>query len=234
MPKEPKEQKVKEPKPVKALKEKPPKEKKAKKPVVEKFRVEQTPVVKGALSRLGMYQKTKSTLILYASAETSASPEVVFQVWSEIEKWPQWQKPFVTTARWADKDNHEWEPGVKIELTYNYGGTLGKIVSKETVREVDKNLSVVWFKIDKGTKIFNAYPLATRSCYIWFFEPLLNGGTNIIQCQVLAGPRPFMARMTGTGKKLSAVFKDMVDNLIKAVERSPQAKPQSSDSNTPV
>jgi hypothetical protein len=226
--KAPKEKKVKEPKAPKVLKEKPVKEKKEKKPYVEKFRVDKTPVVKGALTRLGFYQKTASCLIIYATGETSASPETVFQVWSELEKWPQWQKPFITSAKWVEKDHQGWEIGNKIELTYNYGGSLGKIVSKETIREVDKNLSVVWFKIDKGSKIFNSYPLQTRTCYIWFFEPLLNGGTNIIQCQVLAGPRPFMAKITGAGKKLSKVFKETVDNLIKAVERAPQAKPSPS------
>jgi len=166
------------------------------------------PTIQGALVRLGMHAPSGSTVVVTASAKTKASPADVWRVWSEIEKWAIWSKPLHSSARWLEK--RSWVVGAQFEQVLNYGFPLGKSVSVETVKEVNPNQSVAWWKEAKGVK----------SCHIWFFEPLQEGGTQITKTEVFVGPALVLGKLSGAKKRWSELFQQSVNGLIKAVDRA--------------
>ena len=167
----------------------------------------ETPTVKGALGRLGMMHPNPATLMITASTTTKASPEAVWETWSQIEKWSGWGKPLIANARWLEGRN--WEVGTKIEVINLLGFPFGRTVSIDTIKEVNPGQSVSWWKTAKGIK----------SCHIWFFEPLREGGTRIVKTEVFVGLTIFVNKPV-VKKKWRALFQEAVDGLAKAVERN--------------
>jgi len=176
------------------------------------------PTIKGALGRLGMMGPNLATLMISASVKTKASPEAVWETWSQIEKWSSWGKPLVSSARWLE--GRVWEVGTKIEQINTWGFPFGRTVAIDTVKEVNPGQSVSWWKSAKGI----------RSCHIWFFEPLREGGTRIVKTEVFVGftillNKPFIKR------KWKALFQESVEGLAKAVERADARVPAGTASN---
>jgi len=167
----------------------------------------ETPTVKGALGRLGMMHPNPATLMVTASVKTKATPEAVWQTWSQIEKWSAWGAPLIGSARWLE--GREWEVGTKIEHINTWGFPFGRTVSIDTVREVNPGQSVSWWKSAKGIK----------SCHIWFFEPLREGGTRITKTEVFVG-FTIMLNKPVIKKKWQGLFQQAVEGLARAVERN--------------
>lgn len=170
------------------------------------------PTVKGALGRLEMIKPNASTLVIHTSAETDLSPEEIWKVWSDLERWPTWCKPLVSSTRWLEK--RDWEVGAKFEQTLHLGFPNGKKVSVETVREVNENQSVTWWKNEAGVK----------SCHIWFFMPLQNGGTRVYNTEIQVGYQVLLYKIFVKGGWTSA-FQQCVDNLIKTAQREHNQAP---------
>ena len=169
--------------------------------------VTEDPTIKGALGRIGMQRPTPSTLVVVATADTSLSPEAVWEVWSKIDEWPRWGKPLMQGARWLE--GRTWEVGSKFEQTRALGAPIGRQVTVETVREVNPGQSVAWWD---GTGPF-------RTCHLWFFEPLPSGGTRIHKTEVFLGFlmllfKPILRR------GLTHQFEEVVQGLVKHAERS--------------
>src|SRR4029077_2734052 len=97
------------------------------------------PTIKGALGRLGMVGPNLATLMISASVKTKASPEAVWETWSQIEKWSNWGKPLISSARWLE--GREWEVGTKIEQINTWGFPFGRTVAIDTVKEVNPGQS---------------------------------------------------------------------------------------------
>lgn len=166
------------------------------------------PTVRGALGRLGLRQPTPSTMVVTASRQTSLSPEVIWKAWSNLEAWPRWSKPILQSARWLE--GRTWEVGSKFEQTRNLGAPVGRQVTVETVREVNQGQSVSWWEGTGGMK----------SCHLWFFEPLADGGTMVHETEVFVGFLPLLFKLVMRGR-LRNMFQESVDGLIKHAEREP-------------
>ena len=165
------------------------------------------PTIKGALGRLGMTGPNLATLMISASVKTKASPEAVWETWRQIELWSSWGKPLIANARWLE--GREWEVGTKIEQTNVWGFPFGRTVAIDIVKEVNHGQSVSWWKSAKGI----------RSCHIWFFEPLREGGTRIVKTEVFVGFTILLNKLV-IKRKWKALFQESVDGLAKAVERA--------------
>lgn len=172
-----------------------------------KLVVHELPTVKGALGRLGMNGPNPATLMVTASTISAASPEQVWETWSEIEKWSSWGNPFTVNARWLER--RAWEVGAKFEQTVSWGFPFGTTVSIDIVKEVNPGQSVSWWKAAKGI----------RSCHIWFFEPLTQGGTRIVKTEVFVGSTIFLTKPF-IKSKWTRLFQQSVDSLARASERA--------------
>jgi uncharacterized membrane protein len=189
---------------VKEDKEKPKREKQP------RINEKELPTVRGALGRIGKTKTTPATLIIVASTITRHSPDEVWKVWAELEKWPAWSQPLHASTRWIEK--RDWEVGAKFQQVLNWGFPFGKSTSTDTVMEVNPGQSVSWWKNVKGVE----------SCHIWFFEPLPDGGTRIVKTEVFIGLSIFLGRLF-VKRRWKAMFQSAVDGLARAVDRQTQA-----------
>lgn len=212
----PKDKKPKEPKAPKV----PKKKKRAESDLTDFERYEEESTVKGALARIGLHRRTGSSLVITAHRDTSVPPEKVWEVWGEIEKWPTWDKPIVTSARWVGDVKH-WQKGAKFEVAYNWGPGLGKPKTTETAKDVMEPQSVSWFQSSKGIALFGQNRFAFKYCHIWFFEPTMSGGTHIIRTSAMTGFQAVVAKLFGGKRKLTQHYKSSLEALAKLAERAP-------------
>lgn len=138
--------------------------------------------VRGALGRLGVPHAGVGTLAIAAKTICDLSPDAIWRAWTDIESWPKWSRPLHVSSRWLEK--RQWEVGAKFEQVRDLGFPFGRVLSIETVREVNEHQSVSWWKSEHGVS----------SCHIWFFEPLNNGGTAITNTEVFVGPAIALSR----------------------------------------
>src|SRR5579862_2725874 len=108
------------------------------------------PSIRGVLSWLHLGRPSPCTMILQARGHTKASPERVWEVFSDLAKWPTWTKPFITSAKWVHSD--QWLSGAQFEQTVNYGPPMSGKPTKETIKEAVEAQQVAWMKDLKGMK----------------------------------------------------------------------------------
>lgn len=160
-------------------------------------------LIKGALARIGLQAVGGGVVAISASALTDLAPQSLWKTWAQLESWPKWSKGLHLSARWLEK--RDWEVGAKFEHTVNYGFPIGKIVSLETVMEVNPGQSVSWWKHEKGV----------HSCHVWAFAPLTDGRVRVSKAAVYRGvqfslAKPFLAQ------RLRQQYQATVDGLIRA------------------
>jgi hypothetical protein len=192
------------PKPVKAPKEKKPKKAKDTH-IYEPKRID--PVIRGALGWLDLSRKTPATMIVQARAHSKASPERIWEIFSDLEKWPTWTKPLITKAKWVH--GNEWLSGAQFEQTVNYGFPFSGKPSVETIKDCIPAQSVAWLKSAKGVK----------TIHLWYFQPNIDGTCDIVNTEVMYGQAIFFVNLIGARRKQAKMFQTVVDNLIRMAER---------------
>lgn len=176
-----------------------------------KSSLDDQPTIKGGLARLGLLYPSPGSLICSASTVTKMPSEQIWNVWSRLEKWPMWSK-LVTSAKWTKK--HSFEVGAEFEMVQNYGFPfMSKKAFPETVRECNPPQSASWWKDHNGVK----------SCQIWFFEPLPDGGTRVTFTAVYFG-LPLTLFKWALKAKLNKAIDESVKALIRLSEKEPLPK----------
>lgn len=165
------------------------------------------PTIRGALVRLGLTSLGPATLAIVATKETSLSPEQVWETWSKIDQWTRWSKPLHENARWLE--GRTWEVGSKFQQIRSFGAPVGKQVTVETVREVNPGQSVSWWGGKGGSM---------KTCHLWFFEALPDGGTRVHSTEIFLGPIVLIFRFL-LKSNVQKMFKASVEGLIKTAER---------------
>lgn len=156
--------------------------------------------VRSALQRLGIERPGSGTLAVAARVVTDVPIAAIWQIWSDLERWPAWSHPLHQSTRWLEK--RTWEVGAKFEQIRNLGFPFGRALSIETVREVMPERCVSWWKSEHGV----------GSCHIWFFDTLPDGRTAITNTEVITGPTIALAKpMCRT--RWNALFDLAVHNL---------------------
>lgn len=169
--------------------------------------IEENPSVKGALSRLGMSHAGPATIIVHGAAITNASPQEVWDVWSQMEKWPQWMGFLVSSSRWLEK--RSFEVGARFEMVRHFGFPIGRQVTVSTVREVTPGSGCAWWDGEGGM----------RSCQIWLFEPTADGRTRIQCTEVFVGFMVFFAKPI-VRRRWNKRFRKAVEGLAEAVKKT--------------
>jgi len=167
------------------------------------------PSIRGVLSWLHLGRPSPCTMILQARGHTKASPERVWEVFSDLAKWPTWTKPFITSAKWVHSD--QWLSGAQFEQTVNYGPPMSGKPTKETIKEAVEAQQVAWMKDLKGMK----------TVHLWYFEPNTDGSTEIVVTEAMYGQQVFFLKWLWVRPKWNKFFQQMVKNLIKAAEKGP-------------
>jgi uncharacterized membrane protein len=154
------------------------------------------------LAQIGVGQPTWKTLVTTAAATTDQPAARLWALWSQLPRWPEWSTPLHSAARWISGES--FTPGAQFNQVIHLGFPLGRTSSHETVRTVEPQRRVAWSKEENGV----------RSCHLWQFEPLPDGGTRISNTEVFHGiPIALVKPLVAT--RWNRLFQTSVDNLIK-------------------
>ncbi len=115
-----------------------------------------------------------TTALVASEIVVNATPEEVWQVWSQIEQWPEWSSELHNSAKFTS--DNKWEVGSTFEQNINLG-MAGTVTSYETLKVVDQGKKVMWWKDKEGIK----------SCHTWVFENAGVGKTKITNIEVFDG-----------------------------------------------
>jgi hypothetical protein len=164
------------------------------------------PLVIAALQPLGVTPNWQ-TVVLFSARDTDLPPARVWAAWEKLEAWPTWSGGLVVETRWIDTPG--WRAGARFEQVLDLGWMMTHVRSVETVGAADTGRLVSWWKDQSGVK----------SNHIWSFEPLPDGGSRIIDCEVLHGPLVGLARPV-TEPAWQHRFDVAIDGLVLAARRA--------------
>jgi hypothetical protein len=164
------------------------------------------PLVIAGLQPIGLAAPSWQTVVLMATRDTDLPPARLWATWERLEAWPSWAAPLVVETRWIDAPG--WRVGARFEQVLDLGLLLSRVRSTETVGVADPGRRVSWWKDLGGIK----------SNHIWSFEPLPDGGSRVVDLEILDGvaiglARPFAE--PGWQRR----FDDAIDGLILAARR---------------
>jgi len=170
--------------------------------------VQNEPVVKGALGRLGLTQPTAATVIVHYQETTDVPIEKLWSALENVDQWSRWSRPWHERARWLEK--RQFEFGARFEQVRHQGFPIGRQVTVETVREVNPGTSVAWWG-GEGSPV--------KTCRIWLLEPNADGTTRVTSAEVLRGFPVFFARPVLT-KRWNRLNQAAVKGLIEHAKRA--------------
>ncbi len=128
-----------------------------------------------ALQKIAIERSSWQTIVVSASREVALPRQSLWELWMNLEEWPQWSTPLHVSTRWIGKPG--WNVGATFEQVLNLGFPLGQTVSAETVGAVVDGESVSWWKDTKGIK----------SCHVWEFAALAPDETRVTNTEVFHG-----------------------------------------------
>ncbi len=128
-----------------------------------------------ALQKIVIERPSWQTIVVSASKEVALPRQLLWELWMNLEEWPQWSTPLHVSTRWIGKPG--WNVGATFEQVLNLGFPLGQTVSAETVGAVVDGESVSWWKDTKGIK----------SCHVWEFAVLAPDETRVTNTEVFHG-----------------------------------------------
>lgn len=153
-----------------------------------------------AMEKLDLEQINWYTLVLNTQVETEVSRDKIWHVFKQLEKWDTWSTLHKAAGWTYDKG---WKKGAKFTQILDLGFPAGEVTSYEEVFHYVEKEKVIWLKQEDDV----------TSCHIWYFHILPNGGTRIVDVQVLNGITLGLAKPLVAGRWQEA-FDESVRNLI--------------------
>ncbi len=165
------------------------------------------PLVVAGLQPIGLANPSWQTLVLLASRDTDLPPAKLWAAWEKLESWPSWGAPLIVETHWVDAPG--WRAGARFEQVLDLGLLLNRIHSTETIGLANPGRLVSWWKDLGGIK----------SNHIWSFEPLPDGGTRVVDLEILHGVVMGLARPV-VETAWQHRFDEALDGLILAARRA--------------
>jgi hypothetical protein len=165
------------------------------------------PVVAAALQPIGLAAPSWQTMVLLTTRDTDVPPARLWATWERLEAWPSWAAPLVVETHWVDPPG--WRAGARFTQVLDLGLMMRRVSSTETIGAVTAGRSVSWWK-DQG---------GIRSNHVWSFEPLPDGGSRIVDLEILHGVLIGLARPLAEAA-WQEKFDSAVDGLILAARRA--------------
>lgn len=133
-----------------------------------------TKLTEEALSKLEISEVGWKTALVASEIEVNASPEKVWEYWSQIEQWSEWSTDLHQSAKFTS--DNQWEVGSTFEQILDLG-MAGKVTANETIKFIEPVKKVMWWKDENGMK----------SCHTWVFEDLGADKTKITNIEAFDG-----------------------------------------------
>lgn len=156
------------------------------------------------LGRIGISDVGWQTLIVQGSAVTTASPEQVWTLWSDLSTWPQWS-PLHLKTTWAGEPG--FSAGAQFDQTIKLGFPVGTKTQRELVDVLEPAVRASWSGDKNGI----------RNCHVWSFTPAEDGGTRISNVEVFTGTTIGLVRPL-VGRRWNSLFQRAADGLARMAE----------------
>ena len=156
------------------------------------------------LERVGRREPSWRTLVVSGSALADVSPERLWAVLADLERWSQWS-PLHRAAAWTDGD--ALTPGSRFEQQLELGFPVGRTTEEVTLAFAEPETRAGWVGDANGVK----------SCHLWSFAAAEGAGTGVSNVEVFSGTpvgliKPLVAR------RWRHAFQAAVDGLIATAE----------------
>jgi hypothetical protein len=160
-----------------------------------------SPDIAFCLQRVGEDRSGWDTLVVSGAADTPVAAEVVWAVWTDLERWPVWSPLHRSVTRTSTA-------GLAARATFDQqlslGFPIGTTSQHVTIDLLEPARRASWSGDGNGIK----------SCHLWSFTSSPDGGTHVSNVEVFAGVtvailRPLVAR------RWNRQFQAAVDGLIR-------------------
>jgi hypothetical protein len=167
---------------------------------------EYQPYISQGLKSLGVNEPGWDMMVLATSREVEGTRDKVWEAWSQLEKWPEWANPLISSSYWIG--DPEWKVGSQFGMTLDLGWPVDIVKTTERVEQVMAPDRAVYIRT-KGS---------SRSWHIWRFEFLAGGRTKVTSVEVLVGSevgylRPYVE------KRWQRRHEIMMEGLARRLER---------------
>ena len=156
------------------------------------------------LERVGKRKPGWSTLVVSGSALADVSPDRLWAVLADLERWSEWS-PLHRAAAWTD--GNALTLGSRFEQQLDLGFPLGRTTEEVTLAFAEPERRAGWAGDTNGVK----------SCHLWRFARAAGASTEVSNVEVFSGTpvgliKPLVAR------RWRHAFQAAVDGLVATAE----------------
>jgi hypothetical protein len=161
-----------------------------------------SPDIAFCLNRVGQDRAGWDTLVVSGAADTAVAAEVVWAVWTDLERWPVWSPLHRSVTRTSTA---ELAAGATFDQQLSLGFPIGTTSQHVTIDLLEPAQRASWSGASNGLK----------SCHLWSFTRSPDGGTHVSNVEVFAGATAAMLRPLAA-RRWNRQFQDAVNGLIRS------------------
>jgi len=161
-----------------------------------------SPDIAFCLKRVGQDRASWDTLVVSGAADTPVAADVVWAVWTDLERWPVWSPLHRSVTR---ASTAELTAGATFEQQLSLGFPVGTTSQHVTIDLLEPARRASWSGDGNGLK----------SCHLWSFTPSPDGGTHVSNVEVFSGFTAAMLRPLAA-RRWNRQFQAAVDGLIRS------------------
>lgn len=158
------------------------------------------PDIAFCLQRVGKDRAGLDTLVIAGEADTEVSGADLWATWTDLPRWPEWSplhRSVTTTG------TEGLAAGATFDQQISLGFPIGTTTQHVTIDLLEPARRASWSGDSNGV----------RSCHLWSFSPLPDGGTHVSNVEVFAGLTVAMLRPL-VARRWNRLFQTAVDGLI--------------------
>ena len=164
------------------------------------------------LRKTGQARRDWRTVVATGSGSSDLPAAQLWTVWSDLERWPAWS-PIHRSVKLVDAK--PLSVGSSFDQELELGFPVGVQRERATFDEFETQVRASWSGDKNGV----------RSCHVWRFEPMPEGGTRVHNVEIFVGTtiglvKPFVA------KRWNGLFQRSVDALIAATRDASRGQPR--------
>jgi hypothetical protein len=153
------------------------------------------------LERVGKAAAGWDALVVSGAAGTALPAGDLWAVWADLEAWPLWSPLHQSVTRTGPGG---LAAGAAFDQRISLGFPVGTTTEHVTIADLEPGRRAAWTGDASGI----------RSCHLWSFTPLPDGGTRVSNTEAFAGLPAAMLRPL-VARRWNRAFQDAVDGLIR-------------------
>jgi hypothetical protein len=158
------------------------------------------PDIAFCLQRVGKDRAGLDTLVAAGEADTEVSGADLWATWTDLPRWPTWSPLHRSVTRTGTGG---LAAGATFDQQISLGFPIGTTTQHVTIDLLEPARRASWSSDSNGV----------RSCHLWSFSPLPDGGTHVSNVEAFAGLTVAMLRPL-VARRWDRLFQAAVDGLI--------------------